>query len=49
MSSSLRRKFLDVFPIIKTELVEQFKSQGMPEEAVKWYADVSFFALWLVS
>jgi len=38
-SSSARRKFQDVFAIIKAELVEHFKSQGMPEEAVQWYAD----------
>jgi hypothetical protein len=35
-----RKKFEDVFLVIRDELIVHFKQQGMPEEAVQWYQRV---------
>jgi hypothetical protein len=36
-----RHKFEHVFTVIRDELVEHFKQQGMPNDAVQWYRRVS--------
>ena len=35
-----RAKFEQVFTVIRNELVNYFKSQGMPNDAVEWYTRV---------
>jgi hypothetical protein len=37
-----RQKFLDVFPVLRTELVDYVKSTGSPEEVWGWFEKVSF-------
>ena len=34
----LREKFNDVYKLIREELVAHIRAQGMPEDAVEWYA-----------
>lgn len=41
MSTDARQRFQDVFAIIKVELVDHFKAQEMPKEAIEWYTAVS--------
>lgn len=36
-----RKDFLAVFPLIVDELLTYMKKEGMPQDAVKWYEDVS--------
>lgn len=36
-----RAKFEAAFEKIRDELIEHFAGEGMPDEAVKWYRDVS--------
>lgn len=36
-----RLKFQDVFLVIRDELIEHFKGEGMPNEAVDWYRRVN--------
>jgi hypothetical protein len=36
-----RQKFLDVFPILREELVDYVKSTGSPEEVWGWFEKVS--------
>jgi farnesyl diphosphate synthase len=36
-----RTRFLDVFPVIRDELIHYMKQQGLPESAVEWYQRVS--------
>jgi hypothetical protein len=36
-----RKKFEDVYAIIRKELLDRFVSESMPEDAVQWYARVS--------
>ena len=36
-----RTDFLALFPLIVDELVTYMKSEGMPEDAIKWYTEVS--------
>ena len=35
-----RAKFEHVFGVIRDELVEYFKAQGMPQDATEWYIKV---------
>jgi hypothetical protein len=37
-----RQKFLDVFPVLREELVDYVKSTGSPEEVWGWFEKVSF-------
>ena len=37
-----REKFENVFEKIRDELVNHLKGEGMPDEAVEWYRQVSF-------
>jgi hypothetical protein len=37
-----RQKFLDVFPVLRTELVDYVKSTGSPEEVWGWFEKVSY-------
>ena len=34
-------RFLDVFPVIRDELVKHVKQQGFPESVAEWYQRVS--------
>ena len=36
-----RAKFEAVFSKIRDELIEHFAGEGMPQEAVEWYRNVS--------
>ena len=36
-----RQKFLDVFPVLREELVDYVKSTGSPEEVWGWFEKVS--------
>jgi hypothetical protein len=36
-----RQKFQDSFGVIKSHLVQHVKSNGMPGDAVEWFANVS--------
>lgn len=36
-----RAKFEEAWVVIKEELLEHFKSTGMPQEAAEWYSRVS--------
>ena len=36
-----RQRFIDVFPGIRDELIEYLANEKMPEEAQKWYKNVS--------
>jgi hypothetical protein len=36
-----RARFLDVYPVIRDELVEYVRGHGLPELAVEWYRRVS--------
>ena len=40
-----RTDFLALFPLIVDELVTYMKSEGMPEDAIKWYTEVSIRVL----
>ena len=35
-----RQRFEDVFPRIRSELIDHFTAQGMPKEAIQWYTNV---------
>ena len=35
-----RQRFEDVFPRIRSELIDHITAQGMPKEAIQWYTDV---------
>jgi len=35
-----KQKFEDVFPRIRSELIDHIAAQGMPKEAIQWYTDV---------
>ena len=35
-----RAKFEQVFTVIRDELVDYFKAQGMPQDAVAWFTKV---------
>jgi hypothetical protein len=37
-----RQRFLDVFPILRKELVDYVKSTGSPEEVWGWFEKVSY-------
>jgi hypothetical protein len=36
-----RARFLDMYPVIRDELVEHVKQLGFPELAAEWYRRVS--------
>jgi hypothetical protein len=36
-----RKKFEDVFEVIRDELITHFAGEGMPKDAVEWYRRVS--------
>ena len=36
-----KAKFEGVYAVIRDELIEHFAGEGMPEEAVEWYRNVS--------
>lgn len=35
-----RQRFEDVFPHIRSELIDHITAQGMPNEAIQWYTNV---------
>lgn len=35
-----RQRFEDVFPRIRSELIDHISAQGMPKEAIQWYTNV---------
>lgn len=37
-----RAKFEAVFTVIRNELVDYFKAQGMPKDAVDWFQNVCY-------
>lgn len=43
-----RARFENVFAKIRDELIEHFKKEGMPSEAVEWYTNVGVFPFQLV-
>jgi hypothetical protein len=45
--ASRRQKFLDVFPVLREELVGYVKSTGSPEEVWGWFEKVSSLFLTL--
>lgn len=40
-----RARFDHVFEVIRDELVEYFKAQGMPQDATEWYIKVGCWPL----
>ena len=35
-----RQRFEDVFPRIRSELIDHITAQGMPKDAIQWYTNV---------
>src|ERR1700744_5755989 len=40
-ASAKKRRFQDIFPRLKVELVEAFKASNMPNDATEWFDRVS--------
>jgi farnesyl diphosphate synthase len=40
-TTAKKRRFQDVFPLLKEELVQTFKESKMPKDATEWFARVS--------
>ncbi|KAF9651031.1 terpenoid synthase [Thelephora ganbajun] len=38
-SAMARQRFEDVFPCIRSELIDHITAQGMPKEAIQWYTN----------